>query len=444
MAHIIILGNGIAGITAARNIRKLSDHQITVISGETDHFYSRTALMYIYMGHMNYEHTKPYEDKFWKMNRIELVRDWISAIDFQEKKLCGDKDLYSYDQLIFALGSQPNKFGWPGEDLKGVQGLYSYQDLKRMEDNTVGIKNAVVVGGGLIGVEMAEMLHSRKINVTYLVRENHFWDIVLPEGEAKMIERHIEEQQIDLRLACELNEIIGDENGKVKAVKTKTGEIIETQFVGLTVGVSPNINWLKKSELNTNKGILVDQFLRTNIDGVYAIGDCAEQRNPKEGRRQIEAVWYTGRIMGETVANTICCTEMTYDPGIWFNSAKFFDIEYQTYGKVSPHQDKNEKHFYWEAEDGKHCVNISYKPDNLKVLGVNTFGIRMRHEVWEKWFKLEKTLPEVIQSLPKANFDPEFFTAFEPEIQASFNHSFPNHQVRTSKPSFFQRLLNAN
>jgi 3-phenylpropionate/trans-cinnamate dioxygenase ferredoxin reductase subunit len=443
MAHIIILGNGIAGITAARHIRKKSDHKITVISGETDHFFSRTALMYIYMGHMKYEHTKPYEDHFWKKNRIELVRDWIKNIDFNSKELSGEKEDYSYDQLILALGSKPNKFGWPGQELQGVQGLYSYQDLELMEHNTANINNAVVVGGGLIGVEMAEMLHSRNINVTYLVRESHFWDIVLPEGEAKLIDRHIAEQHIDLQLDTELAEIIDDGNGKVTAVKTKSGREIKAEFVGLTVGVSPNVEWLKSTELSTEKGIMVDEYLRTNIEDVYAIGDCAQLKNPQPNRRPIEAVWYTGRIMGETVANTICNEETAYNPGIWFNSAKFFDIEYQTYGKVSAFENDSEKHFYWEAKDGKHCVNISYDPTDLRVLGVNTFGIRMRHEVWEHWIKSGTKLNEVVAELSKANFDPEFFKSFEPEIQSAFNHQFPDQQVRISKPSFFQRILNS-
>ena len=87
MQKIVIIGNGIAGITAARHIRKLSDHHITVISGETDHFFSRTALMYIYMGHMTYEHTKPYEDWFWDKNKINLKRVWVKSIDFTQKEI---------------------------------------------------------------------------------------------------------------------------------------------------------------------------------------------------------------------------------------------------------------------------------------------------------------------------------------------------------------------
>lgn len=90
MTHVCIIGNGIAGITAARNIRKqqpASAYRITVISAETDHFYSRTALMYIYMEHMTYEHTKPYEDGFWPKNDIQLVRDYVSQINTKNKQL---------------------------------------------------------------------------------------------------------------------------------------------------------------------------------------------------------------------------------------------------------------------------------------------------------------------------------------------------------------------
>ena len=175
MKHVVIIGNGIAGTTAARHIRKRSDDKITIISGETDHFFSRTALMYIYMGHMRYEHTKPYEDWFWAKNRLELKKGWVRSIDFQSKTLELDQEVLNYDSLILATGSKPNKFGWPGQDLKGVQGLYSFQDLELMEKNTQSIKEAVVVGGGLIGIEMAvECSHL----VTEALRENILLNVV--------------------------------------------------------------------------------------------------------------------------------------------------------------------------------------------------------------------------------------------------------------------------
>ncbi len=336
--HIVIIGNGIAGITAARHIRKLSDHRITVISGETDHFFSRTALMYIYMGHMRFEDTKPYEDWFWEKNRIELVNGWVDKVDTKNKKLHFDDNReIAYDKLLIASGSKSNKFKWPGQDLDGVQGLYSLQDLDAMEHYSENLGRAVIVGGGLIGIEMAEMFHTRHIPVTFLVREKNFWDIVLPLEEAQMINRHILEHGIDLRLETELKEIWGDKaGGRVKMVVTNKGEKINCGFVGLTVGVSPNIDFLHFGEIELGKGVLVNDFLETNIPDVYAAGDCAQLRNPKPGRRPTEAVWYVGRMMGETVAYNICGKKVAYDPGIWFNSAKFFDIEYQVYGDVRP------------------------------------------------------------------------------------------------------------
>ena len=307
MKNIVIIGNGISGITAARNIRKLSDHHITVISAETDHFFSRTALMYIYMGHMKYEHTKPYEDWFWEKNKINLLRDYVKSIDTDEKTLLlKDGGEMSYDVLILGTGSKPNKFGWPGQDLKGVQGMYSFQDLENMEVFTESIQQAVIVGGGLIGIEMAEMLLSRKIPVTFLVREESFWNAILPSEESSMINRHIPQHHVDLRLETEMKEILSDEKGRARAVVTNEGEEIPCQFVGLTAGVSPNIEFIKPSKIHTERGIVINEYFETNITDVYAIGDCAQFETPLPGRRPIEQVWYTGRMHGETLARTIC------------------------------------------------------------------------------------------------------------------------------------------
>lgn len=426
MKHIAIIGNGIAGITAARHIRKLSDHKITVISGETEYFFSRTALMYIYMGHMKFEHTKPYEDWFWKKNRIELKNAWVSKVSPQENKLTfADGETMHYDQLIIASGSKPNKFGWPGQDLKGVQGLYSKQDLDLLEENAPNnevCNRAVIVGGGLIGIELAEMLSTRKIPVTFLVRELNFWGNVLPESDSKLINSHIKEHHIDLRLGANLKEIIADENGRARAVIIEgSEEEIPCNVVGLTAGVSPNIDFLKDSGIETDRGVKVNRYLQTNVENIYAIGDCAEQQEPTGERRPIEAVWYTGRMMGEVVAQTICGNKMPYKPGHWFNSAKFFDMEYQTYGWVFAKPKETETHFHWQDEDGKKCITMSYEEESRTFLGINTFGIRMRHEVFDRWLSESKTVDEVVENLQQAQFDPEFYERYEELIQTQFN-----------------------
>ena len=445
MRHIVILGNGIAGITAARELRKLSNDRITVVSAETDHFFSRTALMYVYMGHLEFHHTKPYEDWFWAKNRIELLRAQVTEIDFERKTLKHtDTQTLLYDVLILAVGSKPNFFDWPGQALRGVQGLYGKPDLDRMETDTKGIRQAVVVGGGLIGIELCEMLLSRGIHVSFLVREASFWSSVLPAEESALVTRHIREHHVDLRTETELAQIRDDGSGRVGAIVTKSGETIPAQFVGVAVGVSPNIGFLKNTSLETDRGILVNERLETNLPGVYAIGDCVQHQTPPPGRKPLEQIWYSGQIMGETVARIIADEKITYQPGVFFNSAKFFDIEYQTYGNMANFLPKDEsgQTFYWEHPAGKIALRINYRADNQAVTGMNTLGIRQRQAVWQQWITDEKPIQFVLEHLPQANFDPEFFRQYEPDILMKFNAKNPGQTVRLKvKKGLFNRLF---
>jgi len=428
MEHIVIIGNGIAGVTAARHIRKLSDKKITLISAEADHFFSRTALMYVYMGHMRWRDIKPYEDWFWEKNRLELKKGYVERVDTENKTLhFAEGDSLTYDKLIIASGSITNTFGWEGLELEGVTGLVSKQDLEKLEKfapNNKDCPRAVIIGGGLIGAEMAEMLRTRNIEVTFLVREKGFWNNVLTDSDAEMISKHIESHGVDLRHNTNLDKILGDKDGNVRAVLTEDGEEIPCTTVGITTGVKPNITYLKDSNIETDKGVLVNRMLETNIKGVYAIGDCAQQREPIGYRAPVEAVWYTGRMMGEALAQTICGNSFSYNPGNWFNSAKFFDIEYQTYGWVfsGEKRKEHEKQFHWKCSSDLRCITISYHKDSEEFLGINTFGIRMKHTVIDEWLTEKKTIGYVIKNLKQANFDTEFYKNYEKEIQSAFTN----------------------
>ena len=441
--HIVIIGNGIAGITVARHVRKLSDHKITVISSETEYFWSRTALMYIYMGHMKFEHTQPYENWFWKKNRIDLLFRHVSQIDPTTKSLqFADGQSISYDKLVLATGSKTNKFGWPGQDIKGVQGMVNKQDLDSMEKYSKDLKHAVIVGGGLIGIEMAEMFHSRHIPVTFLVREKSFWDGVMPPEESEMINQEIYNAGgIDLRLETELKEILPDENGRVKAVVTNKGETIDCQFVGLTAGVYPNIELAKNTEIETNRGFLVNDYLETSVKDIYAVGDCAELRNPVSGRKSIEAVWYTGKLMGPILAKTLCDTPTIFRQSTWFNSAKFINMEYQVYGSVGNGIKEGEKHLFWKHHKENKSIRLVYAEDGGQILGFNLMGIRYRQNVCQNWIESETHIEEVLQNLGAANFDPEFFTQYESQVVDLYNQQNPGANLTLKRKRGWKHVL---
>ena len=149
----------------------------------------------------------------------------------------------------------------------------------------------------------------------------------------------------------------------------------------------------------------MNEYLETNIPNVYAIGDCVEHRQPKEGRKSIEQIWYTGRIMGETVAETICEKRTAYQPGVFFNSAKFFDLEYQTYGDVPARLPEGMKTFYWQHPK----KDIALRTENEAVTGFNALGIRLRHAICDEWITKQRPFEYVLKHIKEANFDPEFF-----------------------------------
>ena len=440
--HTVIIGNGISGITCARELRKRnSDARITVISAETEHFFSRTALMYVYMGHMQYHHIKPYEDWFWKKNRIDLVHDRVKTVDTTGRLLALDKGApLPYDTLVLACGSQSNMPDWPGKALKGVQGLYSYQDLEQMQQHTTGIFKAVITGGGLLGVEMAEMLRSRGIDVTLLVKDKYYWNSILPDEEAQMIGRHLAEHGVHLVTECEVESIQDDNNnGRAHQVKTKDGRAFPCEFFGVTVGVHANISFLENSGIEADKGILVNKFFETNLPGVYAIGDCVQYRNPPEGRKPVEQVWYTGRMHGEVLGKTLGGEKTAYRPGPWFNSAKFFDIEYQTYGLVPPKPTDDQQTFYWEHPKGRIAFRATFAKDGHALQGINAFGLRLRHDVVDRWLRDKKDMTYVMTHLEDANFDPELYRHLAPQIITAYNQQY--NTSLTGKPKSWKRLL---
>lgn len=440
MKPVLIVGNGIAGITAARTLRKLSSIPIIIISSESKYFFSRTALMYIYMGQMTLEDTMPYEDWFWEKNKIELVQGRVNAIrpDLSTIEL-EDGTSYDYSSLILACGSSPNILNIPGHKSKGVSGMYSLQDLQIIEKYTQNINEACIIGGGLIGIELAEMLSSRDINVHLIIREASYWSSVLPAEESEMVSEHIEHHDIHLHRSQEAESIEANHNGRARKVVLKNGDKISSDFVGITIGVHPNIQWINCEALESNRGILVDPYLRTNISNIYAIGDCAELRSPSQGRRAIEAVWYTGRMMGETVAHTIAGSPKVYNPGMWFNSAKFLDIEYQVYGKIQSKPDPGELSFFWKHSNRDISFRIQYQVDSSIVVGFNLMGLRFRHEQCHAWIQSRATVAEVLKNLHLAFFDPEFYDSYHRDILEAYAESTGVY-ISVDSQGIFQKL----
>jgi hypothetical protein len=124
------------------------------------------------------------------------------------------------------------------------------------------------------------------------------------------------------------------------------------------------------------------------------------------------------------VAHNLCGHQVSYDPGIWFNSAKFFDIEYQVYGQVPVESSEKLETIYWEDEDGEKGIRLMFEKDSEKITGFNLMGVRFRHEVCEKWISEETHIDKVLEDLGLASFDPEFFPSYHDQVIRIYNQKF--------------------
>lgn len=421
--HLIIVGNGVSGITLALETRRRSSIKITVISDESEFFYARTALMYIYIGQLKLEHTKPYEDWFWSQNNIHLEQDYVSKIDTTQKRIYLNKSekWLTFSKLVLATGSKPKKLNLPNINAKGVLTFHNLNDLARITHLTEHLsepKKAVIIGGGLIGVELAEMLRSRGIHVAQLVREESYWSNVLPLTEANMIANHMRNHGVNLTFNAVVESIQTNTNNEVSSVKLKnSNEIIHCNLVFLAIGVTPSIQFLENTNMQTNDGILVDEYLETNIKDIYAIGDCAEHKAAQLPRNSIEATWYTGKEMGRVLAQTITGNKQAYVLKFWYNSAKFFDIEYHTYGTVHNKPALGYAHFNWINNEKLKSITIEYEVTNRTVKGLNTFGIPMNQKIIFKWLDRNITLEYLVDHLKEASFNNEFEQQYHEAIK---------------------------
>lgn len=409
---MVIVGNGIAGTTAALKLRELSpETEITLISEETPLFYARTALMYVYMRKLRFTDTIVHPRDFYRRQRINLIQDLIISLDRQSRLLIGGTATYAYDYLLLAPGSRPRLPGIARENLSGVQGFYSKADLDRLEEQTSRtVERAVIVGGGLIGVELAEMLRSRKIRVTMLVRENLYFSHILPREEAEMVTSEVG-AHVDLRLNTTLAEIRGDD--AVRSVVTSQGEEIFCSLLGLTIGVEPRTELARAAGLAVRRGIVTDEFLRTTDERIYAAGDAAEVTF-KHGESKVQQIWYTGRMQGNVAGMNLAAaikgdTPIAYEPGIYFNSARFFSLDYQSYGKVESTANAANS-LVWQSRAQKKLLRIAYDATQPQrpVIGFNALNLRLLHPVCEAWIRDKTPLESVLQNFDRSVFDPEF------------------------------------
>lgn len=409
----VIVGNGVAGITAALDLRKRDPRaRITIISGETDYFFSRTALMYSFMDRLSRRDLEPYERGVFDAQRIRRVRGWVKDLDAPSRTLqLDDGQSLTWDRLLLATGSRPRQPRWQGLDCvrSGLVNFVSMQDLDACEAAARRGGKAVVVGGGLIGIELVECLRWAGMQVTFLIREPWYWPVALSEPESAMVLEHLRSHGVNVVTGEAVSAVETDAQGVVTAVSTERGTRYECCALGVSIGVEPAVDWLRNvpTPPRLSHGIVVDAGLRTSLPNVFAAGDCAEVELP--GRAPlVEQIWYSAKRQGALAARSMLGEPIQYAPPVFFNSSKFFEIEYTTVGRFSGSNQQppeaREFYFHYPGRD----VSLRIAEQDGAVRAFNLLGSRWDHNQCEQWIRERRPLDDVMDRLHQAQFDVEF------------------------------------
>jgi NADPH-dependent 2,4-dienoyl-CoA reductase/sulfur reductase-like enzyme len=323
-AQYVILGNGVAGMEAALALRaRDEDARITIVSDEHEHFFSRPALMYVFAGQMTVRDTEPYDRGLYERLRFERVVGRVASLDVSGRGLAlADGTRLGYDRLLLATGSSGRRAPWPGAEGAGIHYFVTLRDLEALDREARRGMRAAVVGGGLIGVEVAEVLHDRGLHVSFVVREEWYFPVALDRNEAALVAEHLRAHSVDVRLGETVESVVRGDGGAVRGLQLASGQTLAADLVAATIGVVPNTGFLAGSgvALAANGAIETDEALRTSAPDVWAAGDCANV-TWFDGTRRPEQLWYTARDQGRFAARSMLGDDVAYRRGTLYNSA---------------------------------------------------------------------------------------------------------------------------
>ncbi len=330
----VIVGMGAAALAAAEAIRECEPAGDILVFGDDPHgFYSRPGVAYFLTGELTERQLS-----LWQGNCFRRIRAKVAALRPESHVVVAGGKEHTYDKLLLSTGSVAAELSIPGADLKGVVKLDNLDDARNIIKIGRTSRTGVVVGGGIIALEMVEGLLSRGMKTHYLLRSNRYWPNVLDKTESEIVEGRLKDRGVLLHYRSEIARITGDKN-RVAAIETKSGARIKCQLVGVCIGVKPRIELATAAGLRTDKGILTDEFLRTGVEDVFAAGDAAQVLDPVSGKTSLDTLWGTalaqGRIAGRNMA---CDTLAPFSKTITCNITRLAGITTTIIGAVGQNE----------------------------------------------------------------------------------------------------------
>ncbi|SHE89605.1 nitrite reductase (NADH) large subunit [Caldanaerobius fijiensis DSM 17918] len=351
MEHFVIIGNGIAALSAAEAIRRIDgETPVTMVSEEPYHTYYRTQLSHLLGEDPIAENLLVHKPEWYIEKNIKvLLNHRVTGIDFAQQNITLDDGIVlEYSKLLLAMGSYPFIPSIVGTNLNGVFTIRTLNDTKKIYDYIKDKKTGAIIGGGVLGLEAAWALANKGKKIYVIENSAYIMVKQLDKNAAEIIQSMGEKAGISFIVSAQLKKINGEQS--VSSIDINGSSAIPVDFVIFSTGVRSNVALLKDSPINANRGIVVDQHMKTNIENVYAAGDVAEYNGYSYG------IWPVAREQGKVAGTNMAGEEILYSEIVPSNYVKVFGVDIFSAGDLC-----NDGSYQFAVEDTDKSKSIYKK-----------------------------------------------------------------------------------
>ena len=308
----VIIGNGIAGATAAEQIRsERKEAETSIFTDEENALYNRIMLKNHMKGTLPKQYTQMHDEDWYSNRDIKLhLKTPVKEVDTSNKKIFTEESNYSYDKLLIATGGSPRELP-QDKGYDNLHYMWTMGDAETVRESAEEAEEAVVVGGGLLGIDLAVAYAENDCETHYLIRGENWWSRGLETEGAEIIHRKLEEKGVNVVTKTEVGELEA-EDGEVRKVVSKDGEEFECDAVAVAIGQTPNSEFIDVDK-NDAGMIKTDKFLNTSAEDVYAAGNMVEYYSPVFERRTVNGSWDHSEAMGRYAAENMLGKEKEFD-----------------------------------------------------------------------------------------------------------------------------------
>jgi NAD(P)H-nitrite reductase large subunit len=309
-SHVIV-GDGISGSSAAETIREQDpDADVTVLTDEGEALYNRILIKEFAKGKLPEAPISIHEPDWYEERDIDLqLNTHVESVDTDAHELSTHGgEVYEYDKLLVATGGTPTSlasFGIENADAEGIHHFWTFEDARAIREHADRAETGVVVGAGLLGIDLAAVCGAQGLDAHYLMRGNRWWRYALSLDGAEIIHDGLREKGITPVFESGVDHFETDDEGHVEAAIDPNGERYEADWCGVAIGLDFNTEWLQGSDIERDDGIFVDEYMRTNVEDVYAAGDITRYYDTIINDRAQNGSWGSAKEQGATAGKNM-------------------------------------------------------------------------------------------------------------------------------------------